>query len=240
MLFKRKPLLIILTGESNAGGLALNTDTTTAEMAINPKLKYLNNTTLLFEDYDILKSGKGHFNIEGTAWDGTRHGWDLQISNLTKINYFKGREVYLVKTGQGASTISQWAAGSTYETKFNDRVNAAKTLINKPLDTIILYSQGINDIAQGLSSVTWKAATKARINAIKALNPKTPIVMTLFEAPMTYLMYNTIIKEVANEITGVYVVSTSGLTLLDTAHWDYAAMKILATKMLDTFKTINL
>ncbi|MFA9212946.1 MAG: sialate O-acetylesterase [Candidatus Methylacidiphilales bacterium] len=236
MIKKLKPLLIILTGESNSGGLAYNSEASVIEKTINPKLKYLNNTSLIFADYDIQKSMIGH--VGYTQPIGTFHGWDLEISNLTKTNYFKNREVFIVKTGQGGSRISQWAVGASYETTFNTRVNAAKALINKPHDTIILYTQGINDIANGYPSATWKTDTKNRINSIKTFIPKSPIVITLFETPMPYTAYNYAMYEIANEIKGIYIQSTKGLITNsgDVAHWNYSSMKILAKKMLDIFK----
>ncbi|MFA9215151.1 MAG: sialate O-acetylesterase [Candidatus Methylacidiphilales bacterium] len=235
MIKKLKPLLILLTGESNSGGLAYNSEASAIEKTVNTKLKYLNNTTLIFEDYDIQKSMIGHVGYIQPI--GTFHGWDLEISNLTKTNYFKNREVYIVKTGQGGSRIIQWVAGSSYETTFNTRVNAAKALINKPHDTIILYSQGINDIVNGYPSATWKIDTKNRINTIRTLIQSSPIVMTLFESPMPYTAYNYAMYEIANELKGIYITSTKDLSTNsgDVAHWSYASMKILAKKMLDTF-----
>ncbi len=222
--------LIVISGESNSGGYALNSQALPAELAARPAVRILDNTGLAsFQDLQI-----GVNNLVGHAGlsNGPTHGLELGLAAAAEAGAFGGR-VYLVKTGQGGSTISQWAAGQSYATTFTARVNAARTLMLAdglvPLP-VVWYSQGINDAIAGVAVATWKAATIARLAAIRAELGPVPVLMTLLMEP-AYTAYNAALDAICAADPLTRAVSATGCTLRDANHWDYAGMKLLASRM---------
>lgn len=230
--------LIIFTGESNSGGYALNSQATAPEVAPRSAVQILNNTTLLFEALDIGTNNLlGH---EGLS-SGPTHGLELMLANRVEAGTFVPAPCYLVKTGQGASTIANWAVGGFYGSTncwqtFQDRVDEAINLITTATGTpptpYIFYSQGINDAIAGTDVNTWKTATLAHFDKIRAkYGANVPIVMTKLTAP--YPVYNAAIEDLAGQRSDLFFVETLDATTRDTNHWDYAGMKLISGRMQD-------
>jgi len=222
--------LIIITGESNAGGYALNTEATSGELAARQSVQILNNTTLTFEDLDI-----GTNNLIGHSGlaNGPTHGLELGLANSVETDDWFDDSIYLIKAGQGASTIAQWAEGQSYWTTFLERVNAGIDLIRAtgkiPL-IYVLYSQGINDSLASTNADTWKTATIAHLAKIRTLLGYVPVLMTRLMSP-AYDTYNSKIDQIAAADSMNFAVSVTGATLRDTNHWDYAGMKLIVSRM---------
>ncbi|MBL8182439.1 MAG: InlB B-repeat-containing protein, partial [Blastocatellia bacterium] len=89
--------LVIITGESNSGGYAVNADATPTELSARPGVQILNNNTLLFEDLDI-----GTNNLIGHAGlsENATHGFELGLANSVAASEWPNSPVYLVKAGQ--------------------------------------------------------------------------------------------------------------------------------------------
>lgn len=226
--------LIVMSGESNSGGIAPNSDATESELQPRPELKILNNTSLVFEslllgtnnliDHDVL-STTPPFNVT--------HSWENQLANKSANGEFGSTPIYLVKTGQGGSRIDQWSESDVYYTKFKTRVDAAISLLNISAEPkfVLLYSQGINDAIAGTDIEIWKSATIAHFNKIRTrYGSGIPIVMTKFMN--TYASYSTAVEEVCNSVDNCYCIETSDLPLLsDGNHWTYTGQKTIANRM---------
>lgn len=229
------PILIVFTGESNSGGIALNTDASVGELALNSNVQILNNINLVFEPLEIgVNNLIGHLGLEAHWY--LKHGWELELSQLVNANYFNQQPIYLVKAGAGGSQISEWEIGNTYYTNFLARLAAAKSAIfaqhNKQPYTAIYYSHGINDQIALTPVGTWKAATKAHFNKmVAAIGLPTKICMTYFQNPLPFVDYNDAIAEMTEEMPNVYAVESDGLDFDGFAHWTYTGMRTISNRM---------
>lgn len=221
-------VLIVINGESNAGGQVPNSGATQSELAPRPAFQILNNTNLTFEDLHIgVNNNIGHQGLQ----NGLTHGFELELANRADTNAFYAKPCYLVKTGQGGSVIDQWRVGQPYFTTFLKRVGSAKKLLKgKPYRTVIIFSLGINDAIASTDIKFWKASVKKHfVNMRKALGPDTPIIMT--KIMPVFKVYNQAIEQIAKEVPNVYVVNTADATQADPYHWDYNGMKLIGSRM---------
>lgn len=234
-----RPLLIIINGESNSGGYALNLGAPGAEVGIRSSVQILNNTSFEFENLNIGTNNLIDHN--GLSCCST-HGFELELANRADIGSGIYKNVHLIKTGQGGSTISQWNVGGTYMNKFEQRINIAKNIIDFNKCKIgILYSLGINDAIAGTNITTWKTGVTNEFAYIRSVigQGDIPIIMTEFQGMGGggYPMYVEAIQELAAIINNVDSVSASGASLRDSNHWDYTGMKLVAGRLLDQLET---
>lgn len=231
--------LIIFSGESNSGGKALNTDATTNELAVRPKVKILNNSTLLLEDLHIgVNNNIGHDNLI----NGTTHGWELGLGNIVDSGNLPN-PIYITKTGQGGSGIDQWNPTATvkYYDSLTKRVDSAKKLITAINNGVapnlyLFYSQGINDaLYVPNDSANWISKTEAHFANIRARYGSVPIFITYL--PPAFNSYNARITQICSEVTECYAIQTSDLPMQDSYHWNYSAMKTIASRMIATLKS---
>ena len=248
------PLLIIMAGESNAGGLADNSEATASEVATR-SIKILNNTTLT--SFSFLNIGTnnltGHVGLIYAENDA--HGWELQIANRKDDGDFGARAVYLVKAGQGGTVIAEWADEATYNAEsqtiepydvFIARVRAAINIVdsihNRMPDVIMLWSIGINDAGIGTTTGTYKTAVKAVFNLMRTdIGIDFPIIQTQFQSINT--VYDAVINDITNEMTDVYAINTTGAETTQVfagagSHWGYTGMKQIADDMIDLILSI--
>lgn len=221
-------LVFVFTGESNSGGVAPNTNTAPGELAPIPQVQILNNLTFKFEDLDIgTNNNIDHWGL--TCCD--THGFELQLANSVKIDAFaKNPQVYLVKTGQGLSSLSAWSVGGTFWTKFLQRINAAKSLLPTPKQWVVWYSLGINDYLSGTPVNTFKTLTIAHLNKIKAELPGAIIIITQFQSMGD--IYTATLAQIASTEPNVYVVDSTGAALDSSGyHWTHAGYKTIASRM---------
>lgn len=233
-------LAFVFTGESNSGGLAANSLAQSSELSPTTRVQVLNNNSLVFENLDIGTNNLiDHYGLT-PAFSATAHGFELQLANLVKAGAFPNNpNVYLVKTGQGQSLLSQWNTGGSYWTKFQSRTTAAKTQISQPTQWIVWYSLGINDQIKKTSVNTFKSETIKHLNKIKAELPGAIIIMTQFQAMgADFNDYNNALSEIADSEPDVYVVNTVGTTLTrDGYHWEYSGYKEVVARMVETTKS---
>jgi len=236
-----KKLLFLFNGESNSGGYGVNTSATAGELAVIPQVQILNNTTLLYEDLDIGTNNTiGHTGITCC----TTHGWELEIAQQIKNNpETYGDTAFLIKTGQGGSTIGSWTVlcGAYCDTTYYnigilfERVNASRSLFyREDIQPVILLSIGINDIISGNSNAYFQNALYAHINTLRAITrDSTPVIITKFFGVNT--RYDNAIDSVANNmgLTKVYTVIGTGADTGDTYHWNYSGLKVIANRFLD-------
>lgn len=232
-------LAFVMTGESNSGGIGQNSLATAEELAPRPAVQIMNLTsgTFLFEDLDIGTNNlRDHSGLE--SYYDTSHGLELGLANYVEAHAFADNDVvHLVKTGQGGSKISEWDVGGAFWNKFLQRTAAAKTQLPEDRQWIVWLSLGINDSIAGTPVSTWKTATVAHIDKIKADLPGVIIVMTEFQsmpAGSGYPVYSAAIREIAAEEPNVYSVSSTGAGTDGANHWFYEGLKVMAGRMADT------
>lgn len=232
-----KPLIVI-TGESNAGGRGSNSDATSAEKA--KRTSYiLNNVTLKLEQLQV---GVNNTLLHTNFLDALGyHGWEIQLANQVDSGTFISAPMYFLKAGMGGSTISQWTVGnvSGYWDSLQKRMDTAITLLTtlnqgRRPDIYIFYTQGINDILNGVDTATWRVATEAHFSKIRAKYGHVPIFMTYLPTfqPGYPQDYNPVIDRIAAEMTEVYPIKTDDASKVDSAHWDYAGLKLVARRMI--------
>jgi len=228
----------VFTGESNSGGIGLNSSATTHELSSRSAVQIMNLTSgnFLFENLQIgVNNLRDHAGLE--AYYDTSHGWELQLANSTEANAFPDNpQVHLIKTGQGGTLVSEWNVGGTYWTKFLQRIDAAKTQLPAQRQWVVWLSLGINDAIAGTPISTYKTSLIAHINKIKAELPGAIIVMTEFEAMPGgggYPATNTALREIAASEANVYSVDTTGMSTDGGNHWDYAGLKQVALSMVN-------
>lgn len=237
LIAAKRRWLFVFTGESNSGGIALNSDLTTPEAASRSSVQILNNTTMGFENLQI---DTNNLISHAGLTDNATHGLENALANETEARSITGAsQVYLVKTGQGGSTVAQWATdnGSGYWSTFLTRINAAKSLLataGLKYKPVVFYSLGINDAIAGTDTATWKTGVSDHLARIRAeLGTTTRIVMTKFEGPnMTArAAINTAIDEIAAADTYTRAVSTADLLVRDLNHWSAQGFRALGARV---------
>jgi hypothetical protein len=229
------PWLLLFSGESNSGGFAVNADASAGELAAHADVQILNNTGLVFENLDVGTNNLiGHFGLS----DNATHGWEIGLANDAEADLWGTNPVYLVKTGQGGSVISQWNDGGTYDLAMEARVDAALgELSGTDVQKAIWVSFGINNALThpGLPSATWKPDVQAWITRLRAQIGDADCTVVLTELPVNAASkrhYKSKLYPLARADANAYLVQTSDLALQgDGNHWTYAAMKTMADRM---------
>ena len=237
--------LIISFGESNSGGRADNAELSESEALARPELPILNVNTDLFEPLLIGTNN----NLDHQGLDSTEHGWECGLANLVSDD--PEIDAYYVQTGQGGSTVAEWDGIGTdpFIAERDDRVNTAKSLKN--FDHIAWWvSLGINDAIAGVTNPVidadyYEANMLGIINDLKTLCPGSKVVIaelidTGSGTPQMILQqqFNVRLQSIATNDPDVVTVSVGGLSLRDNNHWDYAGMKILASRMYTSTKSL--
>lgn len=236
IMVDRSPIqLFIFNGESNSGGIAENSLATADELSIQPRLQIWNNFENHFESLHVgVNNLLGHWVLE--PWINIGHGWELELSNIIKTQY-PNKTMYLLKTGQGGTTISQWdTSGVHYKTMVN-RIDSAMTVLrrqHRPIQVFVFYSQGINDILYSqLPDTVWQAKTQDHLNRIKALTgPDTRIVLS--QHMVNWTNYNMAMERICtNDSTGrtTFVSGVGASTQSDGLHYDYYGMKTVCDRL---------
>lgn len=221
-------VLIVINGESNSGGYALSAGLPASFLLPQPKVQILNNTTFLFEPLHIgVNALIDHAGLSGE----TTHGWEAGL--LARVNKFR-EPVYLVKTGQGGTQISEWGANSVYTNKFKARVSAAKSILTNAgigYKPILWYTQGINDWIAGTDPTVWVNATKAHHARMRIELPGAPILFT--DATPQWSAYTQYNQSVVADTVKSSFISAAGASLRDANHWDRLGMDLLASRLVD-------
>lgn len=223
-------ILIIFVGESNAGGTADYSVATSTERS-QRALKIFNNYTQTFQQ--LLLGFNGLLLHTGLV-DNSGSGLEIGLANKYDSSSFGVHTAFLLKAGQGGSTISQWIPSTTphYYDTLTTRATTAVGLLtaatgNSPR-IFIVFSQGINDMLASTPAATWKANVetfftniRASLATITGSSAPIPIIMTRFDSMPTNLTYETVIGQIDTEVSDCTAISTIGATLKDANHWDY-------------------
>lgn len=237
----QRPLAFVFTGESNSGGIGLNSDASMAERKPRPSVQIMNltNGTFAFEDLQLgVNNLRDHYRLQDYYDDC--HGLENGLANAIESGWFPGHErVYLIKTGQGGSRISQWSEAdpSEFWTKFVQRIEAGKQQLPNDVQWIVWFSLGINDAIDNANVVVWKKNTQAHLKRIQDQLPGAFIVMTQFQSMKAWPEFDAAIEEIAASTPDVFAVDTSEASLRDSNHWDYAGLKTVAARMVEVSRT---
>lgn len=226
-------ILVIISGESNSGGLGDNSRLTNAEKGQRQSVQILNNNSLTFEPLEI---GVNNLIGHGGLNDNATHGWELGLANnVNKLS----PPVYLCKTGQGGSIIGQWLKGSPNYNAFLTRINAVKQIgINSGITykPILWYTQGINDAIANNNVYIWKSDTIEHFDKIRLEFPNIPILFC--DVTPQYPAYTAAIKEIANIYPNCYFIPVNGAAFADPNHWNYDGLKLISGRMVDKTASI--
>lgn len=240
------PVLIIFNGESNSGGYADNYLATSPEQDLR-NIPIFNNSTRVFEGLHV---GVNNLLIHDELSCCSFHSWELALANHYDDGDFGMHPVYILKTGQGGSMISEWETTDAYYDTMEVRIQEAYDLISaihsgQSVQIFIWYTLGINDRVAGTSTSTWKAAVKtffenvrATINTIVGSSVTVPILMTRFDSMFYNTVYETVIGEIETEVSFCHAISTIGAEVkVDGNHWQYLGWKDV---IVPAFVTITL
>ena len=230
-----RPLVFVITGESNSGGVGDNADATEKERAPRPNLQIMNLTDgrFGFEDMQIgVNNLRDHYRLE--KYYDVYHGLELGLANAVDDDAFaESKPVYLIKTGHGGSRIAQWSEDheSGFWKKFVQRTDAAKKQLPGKPRWVVWFSLGINDAIDDAPIEPWMNAVRAHLERIRRQLPDAVIVMTQFQSMKDYPDFDEAIAEIAERDPAVIAVDSTGTTLRDKNHWDYEGLKTMATRM---------
>jgi len=237
----RQKTLIIMFGESNSGGTALNSQATALELSARSRVQIWDNVNNdSFDNLQIpVNSLLKHMRLE--EYNGTKHGMELQLANYVYNNHFGTNEIYLVKAGQGGTRARQWVENTLYYDyylwdEWKNRVLGAiaklRSMRIRP-SIKIMFSLGINDSIDGLDAETFKNRLKQLITMVDAEIGVVPWYATrIMRTNANYIAIDDALVEVSNEVSNFNVVSITGAGLQDSNHWSYSGFKLIVDRMI--------
>ena len=171
--------LFVIAGESNAGGYAVNSTLTADQLLAQAHAKIWNNTSSVFQALQIGTNNLlGHSGTPDNATHGIERGLAREI-----LNTLQWPEAYILKAGQGGSTIAQWSVGNAtgYLSTLTSRYNAAVTALTNSgyiVRPVFIWLNGINDAVGGTATATFRTATQAHFTQIRSfMGAGTPVFM---------------------------------------------------------------
>lgn len=236
--------VIVIAGESNAGGIGQNDSLSTLEYSARSSVKIFNNNLLLFQTLHI---GVNNLLMHQGLADTITHGIENGLANCADSGLLGTTPIYMLKAGEGASQIAWWN-DSTYVAYFGvnpwqqckARMDSALVVLTALSDNTrppiyLVWTQGINDAIAGVNSLVWKADTKTFFTKFRLRYGNVPIFMT--QLPPTYSTYNTRITELATEVNNLYQINTTAAPLVDINHWSYTGFKVIASAFIALLNT---
>jgi hypothetical protein len=230
-----RPLVFVITGESNSGGIGTNADASPKERSPRTGVQIMNLTdgNFGFENLQLgVNNLRDHHRLE--KFYTTHHGLENGLANAVDANAFPGhKRIYLIKTGHGGSRISQWSEShsSGFWKKFTQRTEAAKRQLPDHPQWVVWFSLGINDGIDRAPINRWKQNVQDHLQRIRTQLPAAIIVMTQFQS-MGYPKINDAIAKIAKDDPRVVAVDSTGASLRDKNPWDYAGLKTVAGRMI--------
>jgi len=229
--------LVVIQGESNAAGLAYNSQASTAELAPRTNVKIINNNTLQFE---TLQLGVNN-NILENVVDQSTHGLENGLANAVDAGQLT-KPTYLVKAGGSGSWISEWLSNGTSRnpgqygwSQLVARMDAAVNYLKSkgiPYTITVWQSIGINDYNAGTTNATYQSRMiQFRTDFRNRYGQNIPFLTTHFFSGHPY---NPVIDAIAaSDPLGICsAIDVSGTTYRDpNVHWDYNGFKVIASRM---------
>ena len=233
--------LFVIAGESNAGGLAANSTLTSDQLFAQIHAKIWNNTTSVFQPLQV-----GNNNLLGHAAlaDSITHGIERGLAREI-LNTLQWPEAYILKAGQGGSTIAQWSVGNAtgYLSTLTTRFNAARTALTTAGFTVrpvFIWFNGINDAMAGTPVATFRTATQAHFTQIRSLmGAGTPIFMPqLMSNGAAYTAVNTEIAAIDSADANMWALATVDIPQdpTNTNHYTANGYLRIARTFIDSFR----
>ncbi len=237
----RYATVLIFNGESNSGGLAENAKATASEIAPRSQVQIFDNTGLAsFQTLDIGTNnlvGHAEFAAQEKA---NRHGWELGLANSVEAGEWLNSTVYLIKTGQGGSTISQWDDTDPYWTTFLARTRPALSILRSQGLIPCIYvwwTLGINDKGAGTTVAAWRAGVEAFFVRLRNELGYVPIFAPTFMTYVGMSLWNDALRAMASSDNMLQIIDSTGAGVISQpdfgadAHWNYDGMKLLASRL---------
>jgi hypothetical protein len=226
--------LILIFGESNAGGSADNADLTVAELAPRAVVQILDNTSLAFANLDI---GTNNLIDHDGFTDNATHGMENGLANTIGAGRWTTASAYLVKAGQGGTTTADWLEpDNTNWLRLVTRVNAAKSILDGgsiSYAPLVIYTHGLNDIAGSVPTATTKANMIQLISDVRGLlGATTPVVVTRLPSGVGAAL-NAAIDEIAAADPDTTTLDGSDLDLFDANHWNAMGFRRMMERLAD-------
>ena len=231
-----RPLVFVITGESNSGGNGDNSAASPKERELRACVQIMNLTSgkFGFENMQLgVNNLRDHFRMTEFHY-ANWHGFENELANSVEANTFPGhKQVYLIKTGHGGSRIAEWEQEhpSGYWKKFIQRINAGKRQLPENHQWVVWFSLGINDAIAKTPVDQWKKGLGAHLKRMKKQLPGAIIVMTQFQSMRNYPEIDTALAEIAAREANVFVVDSTGAALKNSNHWSYAGLKTVTQRM---------
>jgi Carbohydrate esterase, sialic acid-specific acetylesterase len=237
--------LLVIAGESNSGGAAPVSGLPANDLTAVTFVKIWNNSTNLFENLQIGTNNLiNHTGFTNNINVGIERGL-IRDQSVLGLN-----EIYLLKAGQGGSTIAQWATGdsSGYLSTLTSRYLSAKASIEAAgykVKPIFVWWLGLNDAAIPTAPLGWRSSTQTLFSSIRSLmGVDTPIyiykLMTNTPNDVTRASYNTEIDTMvaADPILYAVTIPTGAEQQVDGTHYTIhgyvSAWNALSDRLLNT------
>ena len=234
--------LFVPFGESNSGGVALNSILTAVDLLPQNHLKIWNNSTSTFQPLQIGTNNLiSHTGLTNNVTHGIERGLAREV-----LNVLQWPEAYILKSGQGGSTIAQWSVGnaSGYLSTLTSRYNAARSALTSQgfiVRPVVIWFNGINDAVAGTTPSTFRTATQAHFAQIRAvMGSTTPIFMPqIMPTNAAYTAINTEIAAIDATDANMWSLATSSVAQDPNNTYHYTANGYLqiARAFIDSFRS---
>jgi hypothetical protein len=225
--------LILIFGDSNAGGQGANADATSAELSARTNTKILNNNTLLFENLDVGYNNHIQQNQDGTGL----HGIELGLANeIDSVSYPYKKPAYIVKCGVSGADTKEYIpyGGAGYFATLITRMDAAVSILNqegKNYRVTVMGTMLLNDLynCPTCTEADSKSNLITIMSEIRSLYD--PNAIFIWQNLFDGFNWNNVFDELAAADPLVFVTDITGATYIDgNSHYDYAGLKLIASR----------
>ncbi|MEO6489098.1 MAG: right-handed parallel beta-helix repeat-containing protein [Ferruginibacter sp.] len=241
--------LIIILGENNAGGRALNSAALTTELAARPSVQILNNITLTFQSIDIgYNNNLGQNNGATTS----EHGLELGLTNQKEAGNLSN-DVFVVKCGKNGGKIEEFIAGNSsgYWEESMTRIDAAIAYLDglgQEYRITVWQSIGLNDWVEYDGNPNYPQQWKNDMNTFRSqfrsrYGSNIPFIITKFNQTVSGFpsSWNTAIQQLSDEdipLGRAIDVSGAAFNTGDPSNWSYDGLKTIAARMVTSMNTL--
>jgi len=232
--------VLIVSGQSNAGGRALNTDAAAGELLPNSDIQIFSLYPLGSEQFYDLDIEQNNMQTNPVNAPFSFHGVELGLGNEF-VNSFNNEVLYLIKKAIGGTKIIEsLPGGSVYDSLWPSYVKKAiNQLINagKRPFVYFYFHQGEGD-ANDIDYLNYSANLDTLIAQWRTnLGNELPFlfaeILELGASGTRESEINQFFLDKANASQFIEVVTAKDLTNNgDNQHYDYAAQKIIANRVL--------
>ena len=245
--------LIVIQGESNAAGNALNSAGLPSELGVRNGVQILNHDNGQFETLHMTVNNEQDTYID----QATRHGMELGLAN--EVDSGNLSNIYLVDIGVSGSYICQWlpstmpGKGSACRSgltglwegwiPFVDKAVAQLQAMGKPYKIIVWQSLGLNDrFGQGTDPVTFMSGMATFRSLFRArFGANIPFLSTNFNnPPASTFDWSYVWDDMAAADPLFHTIQVNGTTYVDAgSHFDYQGFKLIVHRMMTTMTSLG-